>query len=333
MIRNLVDTLNIDIYSGVGGNGIVSFRKLKTKKRTIPDGGNGGKGGDVYFCGQTSLDDLRHIKAHVLRAAAGKDGRKSSKTGEDGAPLVINVPFGTRVLDRERGYLLLEINDTSRNLLLTGGKQGHGNTGSQRHTATRFNRDRTTDSMPFSHSTQGEEGGHLSLTLDYRLPLDVGIVGSTNAGKSTLLSRISSARPLIDSYPLTTRFPHIGICAARTDFFAEPLTVVEIPALTSAQGEKFFKHLLRGKLIIYCIAMDDPPLPAQFAALQHKLTTFNEALRHKQALIVVCNNSTASLQHIVCEGRRVEVVPMPTNADDSKALQQKIFQLWQQARE
>ena len=280
MIRNLVDTLNIDVYSGAGGNGIISFRKLKAKKRAIPDGGNGGKGGDVYFCGQASLDDLRHIKANCLRAAAGKDGRKSSKTGEDGTPLLINVPFGTRVLDRERGHLLLDINDSSRHLLLTGGKPGHGNTGSPR----------MQDASPLSRAaTQGEEGKQLTLTLDYRLPLDVGIVGLANAGKSTLLSRISSARPLIEGYPLTTRSPQIGICHVSADFFGEPLTVVEIPALNNTQGEKFLKHLLRGKLIIYCFAASDTPLPEQFAALQGILSTYNESLRHKQALLVVCD--------------------------------------------
>ncbi len=316
MIRNLVDTINIDVHSGAGGNGVVSFHKLKTKKRAIPDGGNGGKGGNVYFRGQTSLDDLRHLKTNTLRAAAGKDGGKGSKTGEDGAPLIVNVPLGTRVLDRTHGHLLLEINTTDRQLLLTGGKSGHGNTGSQRHTATR-----------------GEKGDQLAITLDYRLPLDVGIVGLANTGKSTLLSRISSARPPIEDYPLTTRWPQIGICAPHTDFFDNPLTIVEIPALTSTQGEKFLKHLLRGKLIIYCIATNNPPLSTQFAALQRRLTTYNEALRHKQALIVTCHHPTPAPPHIVYEGRRIEVVPMPADTDTSKALQHKILQLWRQARE
>ena len=319
MIRNLVDTLNIEVYSGAGGNGIVSFRKLKTRKRAIPDGGNGGKGGDVYFCGQASLDDLRHIKSSSLRAAAGKDGRKGTKTGEDGAPLIINVPLGTRVLDCELGHLLLEINDTKRHLLITGGKAGHGNNGSQRHTAT-----------------QGEGGTHLALTLDYRLPLDVGIVGFANAGKSTLLSRISSARPLIEGYPLTTRSPQIGICdpsAQDADFFGEPLTIVEIPALTSTQGEKFLKHLLRGKLIIYCIDTDGEPLKQQFDALHRQLIAYDEALRHKQALLVVRGKTTAQPKHIINDGMRIDVVPMPIKASSCMALQQRIFQLWQQARE
>lgn len=327
MIRNLVDTLNIEVYSGTGGNGIVSFRKLKTRKRAIPDGGSGGKGGDVYFCGQAGLDDLRHIKSNSLRAAAGKDGRKGSKKGEDGAPLIVNVPLGTRVLDRESGHLLLEINDTTRHLLITGGKAGHGNTGSQRPRGS---------SLPLSNSTLGEEGTYLALTLDYRLPLDVGIVGFTNAGKSTLLSRISSARPLIDGYPLTTRFPQIGICdpsAQDKDFFGKPLTIVEIPALTSAQGEKFLKHLLHGKLIIYCIDTEHKPLAQQFAAMQRKLASYDEALRHKQALLVVRGQTTEQPEHIINDGMRLDVVSMPTEASTCVALQQKIFQLWQQARE
>ena len=317
MIRNLVDTVNLEVYSGAGGNGIVSFRKLKTRKRAIPDGGNGGKGGDVYFCGQTKLDDLRHIKSNTLRAAAGKDGRKGSKTGEDGTPLIINVPLGTRVLDRERGHLLLDIDDTTRHLLIAGGKPGHGNTGSHRHTAT-----------------AGEAGTCLALTLDYRLPLDVGIVGLPNAGKSTLLSRISSAHPPIDSYPLTTRSPQIGICDPSThnaDFFGEPLTVVEIPAITSTHGEKFLKHLLRGKLIIYCIAADETPLAQQFATLQSKLADYDEALRHKNTLIVVYGDTAACPAHIVNAGLRIDVVPMPIETDACTALQRKIFQLWERS--
>ena len=327
MIRNLVDTLNIEIYSGAGGKGIVSFRKLKTRKRAIPDGGSGGKGGDVYFCGQASLDDLRHIKSSSLRAAAGKDGRKGSKTGEDGVSLIVNVPLGTRVLDRERGHLLLEINDTTRQLLITGGKPGHGNTGSQH----------SRGSLPLSSSaTQGEEGTYLALTLDYRLPLDVGIVGFANAGKSTLLSRISSARPLIDGYPLTTRTPQIGICdpsAQDTDFFGEPLTVVEIPALTSTQGEKFLKHLLRGKLIIYCIDTDGEPLAQQFEILQRQLTIYDEGLRHKQALLVVRGKTAEQSEHIISDGMRIDIVPIPAGTSACVALQQRIFQLWKQARE
>ncbi len=319
MIRNLIDTLNIEVYSGAGGNGIVSFRKLKTGRRAIPDGGSGGKGGAVYFCGQVGLSDLRHIRSSSLRAAAGKDGRKGSKTGEDGAALIIHVPLGTRVLDRERGHLLLEINDTTRQLLITGGKAGHGNTGSPRHVAT-----------------AGEEGMHLALTLDYRLPLDVGIVGYANAGKSTLLSRISSARPLIDDYPLTTRSPQIGICdpsAQDRDFFGEPLTVVEIPALTSAQGGKFLKHLRGGKLIIYCIDTDGMPLAQQFETLQRQLTTYDEGLRHKQALLVVRGKSAEQPEHIISAGVRIDVVPLPAETSACAALQRKIFRLWQQARE
>ena len=327
MIRNLIDTLNIEVYSGAGGNGIVSFRKLKTRKRAIPDGGSGGKGGDVYFLGQASLDDLRHITSSSLRAAAGKDGRNVSKRGEDGAPLIVNVPRGTRVLDRERGHLLLEINDTTRQLLITGGKPGHGNTGSPR----------SRGSLPLSSSaTQGEEGTYLTLTLDYRLPLDVGIVGFANAGKSTLLSRISSAHPLIDSYPLTTRSPQIGICdssAQDEDFFGEPLTVVEIPALTSTQGEKFLKHLLRGKLIIYCVDTDGEPLAQQFELLQRQLTTYDECLRHKQALLVVRGKTADQPEHIISDGMRIDVVTLPAETGACVALQQKIFQLWQRARE
>ena len=318
MIRNLIDTLNIEVYSGAGGNGIVSFRKLKTRKRAVPDGGSGGKGGDVYLRGQTSLDDLHHVKASLLRAARGKDGRKGDKTGEDGAPLIINVPLGTRVLDREQGHLLLEINDTTRQLLITGGKAGHGNSGSPHHSAT-----------------QGEAGTHLSLTLDYRLPLDVGIVGYANAGKSTLLSRISSARPLIDDYPLTTRSPQIGICDASAqdkDFFGEPLTVVEIPALPSAQGEKFLKHLLRGKLIIYCLDTSNEPLAQQFETLQRQLSAYDESLRHKQMLLVVRGKNTEQPEHIISNGMRIDVVPIPAETRACVALQQKIFQLWQQAR-
>ena len=317
MIRNLVDTLNIEVSSGAGGSGIVSYRKLKTRKRAIPDGGNGGKGGDVYFCGRASLDDLRHIKTLSLQAAAGKDGHKGSKTGEDGAALVVPVPLGTRVLDRQRGHLLLDINDTTRHLLITGGKAGHGNAGSQRHTAT-----------------QGGEGTQLSLTLDYRLPLDVGIVGFANAGKSTLLSRISSARPRIDGYPLTTRSPQIGICDPSTqdaDFFGEPLTIVEIPALSSTTGQKFLKHLPRGKLIIYCIDTQAASLAQQFDNLQRCLATYDEGLCHKQALLVVRGKHTEA--HLIRNRVRIEVVPLPVAAHACAILQQKIFQLWQQAHE
>ena len=320
MIKNLIDTLNIEVYSGAGGDGVISFRKLKTKKRAIPDGGNGGRGGDVYFRGQERLDDLHHLNGHALRATAGKPGRKSNKTGENGTALVIDVPLGTRILDRNAGHLLLEVNDSTRHLLLAGGKPGYGNAGSHHHSAT-----------------QGEAGSHLALTLDYRLPADVGIVGFTNTGKSTLLSRISSARPLIDSYPLTTRSPQVGICDPSTqldNFFGQPLTVVEIPALATdnSHATKFLKHLLRTKLIIYSIAANATPLQQQFTTLQELLSAYDEGLYYKAALIIVSHYEHPP-KHIISAATRIDVVPMPNTASECVALQQKIVQLWERSGE
>lgn len=316
MIRKLVDTLNLEVSSGTGGSGIVSFRKLRTKKRSIPDGGNGGWGGSVYLRGQASLDDLRHLKRSSLSASPGKNGRKGGKTGENGTPLIINVPLGTRVLDRASGHLLLEVTDSIRYLLIAGGKPGYGNAGSHRHTAT-----------------QGEAGTQLSLTFDYRLAVDVGIVGFPNTGKSTLLSRISSARPQIDSYPLTTRSPQIGVCdlgAQLPDFFGKPLTLVEIPAITNGRtnGKKFLKHLLRCRLVIYCIDSSVAPLLQQFADLRRTLAAYDESLSHKTALIVVSktDKQPSYPKYLTIDAGRIGVEQMPKTAN-CNALQKKIIQL------
>lgn len=309
MLRNLVDTLHVEVQSGSGGDGVVSFKKIKAKSRGIPDGGNGGKGGVVCFQGNPARNDLSHIRDPLLRAGNGKAGQKSNKTGENGETLSISVPIGTRVIDRQSGHLLFEINTATKFLLAEGGKPGLGNAGSHRQSAT-----------------QGGVGTRLAITLDYRLTADIGIIGLPNSGKSTLLSRISSAKPTIAAYPLTTKTPQLGVCdlaAELPDFFADPLTVVEIPALTEKipnAGFRFLKHLFKCKAIIYTIDATGTEIEKQFSALRENLRLCAEALAHRQVIAVVTkcdlNPDYCYPVRLLTAGSIVRVVPAPVANTD-----------------
>ena len=265
---------------------------------------------------------MSHIRDPLLRAGNGKAGRKGNKTGENGETLSVSVPIGTRVIDRQSGHLLVEVNTETKFLLAQGGKPGIGNAGSHRQSAT-----------------QGEVGTHLSLILDYRLTADIGIIGLPNSGKSTLLSQISSAKPVIADYPLTTRTPQLGVCdltAELPDFFAEPLTVVEIPALSDKipnTGFKFLKHLFKCKTVIYTIDATGPDLEKQFASLQENLRLCDESLTHKYRVVVVTkgdlNPAYRYPARILVSGSMIRVVSAPASGSDLD-FRKHIYQLVQE---
>lgn len=242
-----VDEAIITVQSGNGGRGCVSFRREKYIPRGGPDGGDGGKGGDVVLrasSGKRTLYDFRHKKQ--FKAQNGQPGQGRQKTGRDGVDLVIELPPGTLVRDAETDQLLADLVEGGQAFVAAkGGRGGQGNTRfkSATHRAPRF-------------AQPGESGQSLTLTLELKLIADVGIIGLPNAGKSTLISAISSANPKIGAYPFTTLAPNLGVVQADSN---QPFIVADIPGLIAGAHEgtglgiQFLRHIERTGFLVHLI--------------------------------------------------------------------------------
>ncbi|MFZ0727071.1 MAG: GTPase ObgE [Desulfobacterales bacterium] len=242
-----VDEAIITVQSGNGGRGCVSFRREKYIPRGGPDGGDGGKGGDVVLrvsAGRRALNDFRH-KKH-FRAQNGQPGQGRQKTGRDGQDLFIELPAGTLIRDAETGQLLADLIRLGQTFIIaTGGRGGQGNTRfkSATHRAPRF-------------AQPGESGQTRALQLELKLIADVGIIGLPNAGKSTLIGAISSANPKIGDYPFTTLAPNLGVVQAGAN---RPFVVADIPGLIAGAHEgiglgiRFLRHIERTGLLVHLI--------------------------------------------------------------------------------
>ena len=238
-----VDQVKVYLRSGRGGNGCASFRREKFIPRGGPDGGDGGKGGDVLFQGvkgKSTLLDFQ-FRQH-MRAPDGTGGMGKKRHGRTGEPLVMQVPLGTVVTDAESGEVLMEVLDEEPRVCLAGGAGGRGN--------TRFKT--STNRLPMD-AEEGRPGTEILVKLELKLMADVGLVGFPNAGKSTLISRISKARPKIADYPFTTLVPNLGVVPA-TGF--ESFVVADIPGIIrgahegAGLGLRFLRHIERTAMLL-----------------------------------------------------------------------------------
>jgi GTP-binding protein len=278
---DFIDEVTFWVHGGNGGNGCVSFRREKYVPKGGPDGGNGGNGGHVILkvnSNLSTLADLRHRKHY--RAGSGKHGSGSQKNGKKGKPVVISVPPGTLVFDEKKGMCIADLVQAGEEVIAArGGKGGRGN--AKFATATR----RAPD---FSEKGQPGESSHVKLEL--KLLADVGLVGFPNAGKSTLLSKLSSAKPKIANYPFTTLFPNLGIvyCDAFQSF-----VMADIPGLIEGAhsgkglGDQFLRHIERTRLLIFLIEITSENPRSEYEALLQELKLFDPALLDKPHLIVL----------------------------------------------
>ncbi|MDW8191179.1 MAG: GTPase ObgE, partial [Pseudobdellovibrionaceae bacterium] len=196
-----VDEVTLTLSSGHGGAGAVSFRREAMVPRGGPDGGEGGRGGHVYFVVSPSLNSLVHFRGKKhLKAEDGRPGSGQNRTGRDGLDLRIHVPLGTQVRDKESGAVIFDLSQPGEYLFLKGGRGGKGN----------FFFRSSVNQAP-EYAQPGEPGETRTVILELKLIADVGIIGLPNAGKSTLISRISAARPKIADYPFTTLTPNLGV--------------------------------------------------------------------------------------------------------------------------
>ncbi len=278
-----IDQAKIWVKAGDGGNGCLSFRREKFIPKGGPDGGDGGKGGDVYFQAVANLDTLLDFAGkHHWQARNGQPGSGSNKHGSDGDDLIIKVPPGTLIYDLDLNLLLIDLNEIgAKARLCLGGKGGKGN----KAFATSINQ-----SPRYTES--GQKGQERNIRLELKLIADVGLVGMPNAGKSTLISRCSAARPKIADYPFTTIEPVLGIVELsgfRRFVMADIPGLIEGAHAGAGLGHEFLKHIERTKLIVHILDImpTDGSDPAEnYNAIRTELERHSKALAEKPEIIV-----------------------------------------------
>lgn len=262
-----IDRARIHLKAGDGGNGIVSFRREKFVPKGGPDGGDGGRGGDVIVVADPGLSTLLDFQYRQhLKAGRGRHGQGSNRHGRDGEDVIVPVPVGTVIRDGESQKLIADLMESDQRVVAArGGRGGRGNS----HFATPTHR------VP-RRSEPGEPGEERWVEVELRLIADVGLVGVPNAGKSTLLSRVSAARPKIADYPFTTTQPILGVVRVRdgrTFVLADLPGLLEGAHLGTGLGHDFLRHIARTRVLIHLLDLGsdrDPLLD---------LTTVNEELR------------------------------------------------------
>ncbi len=277
-----VDEARVEVRAGDGGRGIVSFRREKFIPRGGPDGGDGGKGGSIWFVARLNRNTLVDFRYHPsFRAERGRHGEGGRRTGRDGADVELPVPLGTVVFDDENGEILGDLReDGDRLLVARGGMGGRGN--------ARFAT--STDQAPRRHGG-GRAGEHYRLRLELRLIAEVGLVGFPNAGKSTFIRQVSAARPKVADYPFTTLTPHLGVVDIED---GEGFVLADIPGLIpgahrgAGLGDRFLRHLLRTELLVFFIdvseASERNPVE-DFDCLKDEVSQFGQGLATKRAVV------------------------------------------------
>ncbi len=279
-VSRFVDEVDIYVRSGDGGPGAVSFRREKYVPKGGPDGGDGGGGGDVIFrvSGEIKTLSFLLMKKH-FRARNGQPGSGRNKTGSKGRDCVIEVPPGTVISSRDTGVVLSDLTGENREtIILRGGKGGYGNA----RFATSVNR------AP-RFAQPGKPGRSLNLTLQIKTIADVGLVGFPNAGKSTLLSVLTDARPKIGQYPFTTISPNLGVMEYGNEL---QVIIADVPGLLEGAhkghglGIKFLKHIERTKVLILLIDLSVGDFAAQHKSLRNELERYSTGLVTKPYLTV-----------------------------------------------
>jgi GTP-binding protein len=277
-----IDEVRIYVKAGDGGNGCMAFRREKFVPRGGPSGGDGGHGGDVVMVASNHHNTLLHFRFNPEhKGQRGRHGEGSNRTGRDGAPVELPVPVGTMVYDEDTGELLHDFTHAGEKFVVAhGGRGGKGN----QHFAT------PTHQAPTEHEP-GKPGDEKRLRLELKLLADVGLVGFPNAGKSTLISRISAARPKIADYPFTTLVPNLGVVGAGDQTFV----VADIPGLIEGAhlghglGMQFLRHIERTKLLVHLVDVSEltgrDPVH-DFHVIMDELASFSESLAQKPMLVV-----------------------------------------------
>ena len=278
---NFVDYVKIHVKSGNGGGGSTHFRREKYIPKGGPDGGDGGRGGHVILRGNKQLWTLLHLKFKKhIKAEHGAHGSSNLKTGSQGKDVYIDVPLGTIVRDDESEEVLFEITDDGEEKILQkGGRGGLGN-----------NHFKSSTNQTPRHAQPGEEGSEGWKILELKILADVGLVGFPNAGKSTLLSVVSAAKPEIADYPFTTLRPNLGIVSYR-DY--RSFVMADIPGIIKGASEgkglgyRFLRHIERNSVLLFMIPADCDHIAGEYEILKNELEAYNPELIHKDSVLVI----------------------------------------------
>jgi GTP-binding protein len=275
----LIDYAEIEVYGGKGGAGAVAFRREKYVPKGGPAGGNGGRGGDVVikaYHNLSTLLDFRHKK--VYKGGDGEPGSSSLKDGKNGKDVLIKVPVGCIIKDAETGKAIIDLDEDKKEIIIAkGGKGGKGNSNFATATnqAPRF-------------AEKGKVGESRKLIFELKLIADVGLVGFPNAGKSTLISKISAAKPKVANYPFTTLEPNLGIVRYK-DF--DSFTVADIPGIIEGAHEgkglgiKFLKHIERTKILLFLIDITSENYQQEYYVLLNELKSHSKKLAVKTKIV------------------------------------------------
>jgi GTP-binding protein len=318
-----IDQARIRIEAGDGGKGCISFRREKWVPRGGPDGGPGGKGGDVVFLADDGMSTLMDFKfRRKFAAGRGQHGQGAMKDGRGGDDLVLRIPTGTFIYDDDTGELLADLSKSAERFVVAkGGRGGRGNQffQSSTHQAPRF-------------AQPGEEGEKKNLRLELKLLADVGLIGEPNAGKSTLLSVISNARPKIADYPFTTLVPQLGVVA-----YGElpPFTVADIPGLIEGAHEgaglgiQFLKHIERTKIFLHLVSVgpDEPSTPLdRFSKIKKELYAFSPDFKKREQIVILTKidllDSDKELKKIIAQFEKKKYVVFPLSSATHKGVEE-----------
>jgi len=290
-----IDEAKITVKAGDGGHGSIAFRREKFVPRGGPSGGDGGNGGSIYLIADPHENTLLKFRFnHIFRAERGRHGEGSNRRGHNGEDLEIRIPLGTAVHDDETGELLHDFTEPNERVLIaTGGRGGHGNA----HFASSSNR------AP-KKAQDGAPGEEKTLRLELKLLADVGLVGYPNVGKSTLISRISAARPKIAEYPFTTLEPQLGVVSLDVD---KSFVVADIPGLIEGAhlghglGIQFLRHIERTRLLLHLVdvstANDRDPID-DFHAINSELAEHNPDLIKRPTIVVATKMDVADTKKV-----------------------------------
>ena len=276
-----VDEAKIEVFAGKGGNGVASFRREKFIPKGGPDGGDGGRGGSIYAVADRNLNTLIDYRyTRKFQAKNGENGRGSDCYGRGAPDIELRVPVGTVITDLDTGETIADLDKNGEKALLAkGGKGGLGNL----HFKTSTNR------AP-RQCTPGEPGQERTLKLELRVLADVGLLGLPNAGKSTLISAVSNAKPRIADYPFTTLEPNLGIVSyhgGKSFVMADIPGIIEGASQGKGLGLRFLRHIERNSLLLFMVPADSDDIRKEYEVLLNELRTFNPEMLDKQRVLAV----------------------------------------------
>ncbi|MFK8040396.1 MAG: GTPase ObgE [Rickettsiaceae bacterium] len=322
----MIDETKIYIKAGNGGDGCVSFRREKFIPKGGPNGGDGGNGGAIIFRANVNINTLIHFryKQH-FKAKNGSHGQGSNKTGKSAEALILEVPIGTQIFSEDGNIMIYDfIKHNEEFIIIKGGKGGLGN--------SRFKSSK--NQTPYQH-TKGEIGEEMSMWLKLKYLSDVGLVGLPNAGKSTLLSVLTSAKPKIANYPFTTLKPMLGVVEYKDIEFV----IADIPGLIQnahlgqGLGHRFLKHIERCKILLHVIDITSANISQDYNVIQNELKSYSNLLMNKEVIILLnkCDLlEQDALQDKINQlnlGNRIFTISAKTKKDLKNVLEFTVHQL------